>query len=135
MRKPGVVSVSFGFGPDAPQSRAEFLAYFLIGAGYLSAFIMGATGFAIMTAGGALTRLVAALYAIVTIGLPVGLLILAEPDLRAFAAARPGAFALIVVAYLLATSTAGMALLLHGGIGPTKGDGKGMAGPKGRLPG
>lgn len=144
------VSIGFGFGPDGPQSRAAFLGDFLIGAGYLSAFILGATGLTALMTEGILRKLLAALYATVTIGLPVALLIFAEAEMRAIALSRPGVFALSVVTYLMAASVAGMALLLPDGPGPTKGGKKGgaktgrtkmgadpagkLAGPRGRLP-
>lgn len=130
------VSVGFGFGGDGPADRAEFLGDFLIGAGYLSAFILGATGLTVLFSGTVPARIAGAFYAIVTIAIPVGCLAFAEADMKALAASRPGAFAAAVIVYLLAASAVGMALLVHGmGVGPSKPNKTRLATPKGRLPG
>jgi hypothetical protein len=115
------LSVMFGFGGDAPQTRAEFLTDFMIGAGYLSAFIFGATGLTIVFAPhGGLVKLLGAFYAVATIAIPVYGLVFQADALRAAGASSAAPVALGIVVYLMIGSIAGMMLMMPTGPGPQK---------------
>lgn len=123
-----VVSIAFGY--DQPSSRAAYATDFILGAGYLSCFIYGATGLTTLAGGdGGGRRIAAGLYGLVTIAVPLALLIGWESGLTAWGRERPGALVLLGLAYFLAASVIGM-WLLQGqmrGAGPDVED-------KGRLP-
>ncbi len=106
-------AVSLLFGYDQPASRAAYVGDFILGTGYLSCFIYGATGLGALTAAESIGRRIAGgLYSLVAIGLPLALLIGWESTVDAWAREWPGALILIALAYFMAGSFLGMWLLL-----------------------
>ncbi len=100
-----------GFG-DIPESKARFLFDFAFGSGYLSVFVMGASGLTILfTFTNKLKRVFGALYAIITVALPLGILIFYKDAMAVLSEERPLALIVVMVLYYLAASIAAMAVL------------------------
>lgn len=127
-------AISLLFGDDPPASRAAFTADFVLAAGYLSCFIYGGTGLTVLIGEDKLgQRIAGALYALVTIGVPVTLLIGWETALTAWARANPGDLLLYGLAYLLAGSVVGMWMFV-GRIAPSGAAATRKGRPKDRRP-
>ncbi len=97
---------------DIPESKARFLFDFTFGSGYLSVFVMGASGFTILlTYKNSLKRAFGAVYAAITIFLPLYVLIFQKEAMARLSEERPLPYLVVVILYYLVCSIAAMAVL------------------------
>lgn len=97
---------------DVPESKGRFLFDFAFGSGYLSVFVMGASGLTILcTYRKTLKRVFGAVYAAVTIALPLYMLIFQKKAMTWLSEERPLPFIAGIVIYYLICSIAAMAVL------------------------